>query len=78
MKYRFVEYRGDIYIVIGIGYFNDFDADSSPMFFEVIPLSDHSLIRSSLRPYTMNIPFSEAIEITDKNRLLALMVLYGQ
>ena len=75
MKMTFIEYRGDIYIVVGIGHIST--NIISPEFFEVVPLVDHSLVRSSLQLSTLYVPFSEAIEITDKNRLIALMVLYG-
>ena len=76
MKLTFIEYKGDIFIVVGIGYFSG--NPNSPEFFEVVPLVDHSLIRSSLQRSVMYVPFSEAIEITDKNRLIALKVLYGE
>jgi hypothetical protein len=76
MKLTFIEYNRNIYIVVGIGYCSD--NTNSPEFFEVVPLVDHNLIRSSFELSTLHIPFSEAIEITNKNRLLALMVLYGK
>jgi hypothetical protein len=76
MKLTFIEYKGNIYIVVGIGYCSG--NPKSPEFFEVVPLVDHNLIKSSFGLSTLHVPFSEAIEITDKNRLIALMVLYGR
>ena len=73
MKLRFIEHLGNIYIVVGMGH------AFSELYFEALPIQDHNLVRSALNcQHTLIIPFSEAIEITDKNRLTALMVLYGQ
>lgn len=75
MKFRFVRYLKEIYLVVGIGYDNRFEC---PEHFVVVPLERNtSLFRTALDITTINIPFSQAIEITNKNTLLSLMVLYG-
>jgi hypothetical protein len=77
MKLRFVEYAGSVYIVVGMGYGLFDSIESHVLFFDVVPINEYKLIRSALYPMSMKVPFSEAIEITDKKRLLALKVLYG-
>ena len=76
MKLRFIEYCGDIYIVLCITYDTKHHC---PECFVAIPISDKqsSLVRTALQLQTLNIPFTDAKEITDKNRLISLMVLYG-
>lgn len=76
MNLRFIEYRGDIYVVIGITYDCRY---RNPECFTAVPIDNFnkSVFKAALSLYTLNIPFAEAIEITDKNRLLSLMVLYG-
>lgn len=75
MDYRFVEWRGEIYIVLGIGYDTQIDP---PDVFHCVPLESHSVIRSLLEfPGIVKIPFTEAIEITDKKRIYAIWVLFG-
>lgn len=76
MKMRFIEYEDDIYVVIGITY----DASRAyPECFVAVPLKDaeRSATRAMLSLHTLTIPFVEAKEISDKNRLISLMVLYG-
>ncbi len=77
MKIRFIEYHNDIYVVIGITYDS---RHNYPECFVATPLKDlnPSIFRSILQLYTLNIPFVDAKEITDKNRLISLMVLYGR
>lgn len=76
MKMRFIEYEGDIYVVIGITYDS---TKAYPECFVAVPLKDaeKSPTRAMLSLYTLTIPFIEAKEICDKNRLISLMVLYG-
>lgn len=76
MKFRFIEYKQDIYIVIGIGY-DQFQ--ECPEYFLCIPLTKQrlSLFGTVLLSSTTKIPIDQAIEITSKNKLLALLVLYG-
>ena len=75
MRYRFVEYKGDIYIGIGQGYDSNFDP---PEILIGIPL-EHSVHRSLLMNLVeTRIPLFQAIEITDKNRIKTLLVLYGR
>jgi len=76
MKFRFVEYEQDIYLVVGIGYNQD---NRCPDYFVCVILdrNNSSLFKAIIHPHTINIPFDKAIEITDKNRLKLLGVLYG-
>lgn len=76
MKIRFIEYSGDVYVVVGVTYDTKFQY---PECYVAAPLDDvnSSIFRAVLSTDTLNIPFAEAIEITNKNRLISLMVLYG-
>lgn len=76
MKIRFINYKDDIYVVIGISY--DY-SNSCPEFFLSVPINEYhpSITRSLLESSSIKIPFVEAIEITKKEQILALMVLYG-
>lgn len=74
MRYRFIEYEGNIYVVVGIGYGPD---GIDPYYFMGSLLNRSGIISASLEPHTIAIPFDEAIEITSKIRLLALRILYG-
>lgn len=77
MNLRFVEYENEIYIVLGITY----DARySSPECFTIIPLDkyDKSVYKAVLiGKSSITVPTYKVKEITDKNRLIALMLLYG-
>lgn len=76
MKIRFIEYQNDIYVVIGITYDSKL---TYPECFVAVPLTEarKSIYKCALSLHTLNIPFVEAEEVTDKNRLISLMVLYG-
>lgn len=76
MKIRFIEYQNDIYIVLGITYDSRF---TYPDCFVVVPLDKHnpSIFKTIFDSHTLLVPFIEAKEITDKNRIISLMVLYG-
>jgi hypothetical protein len=73
MKYRLLEHEGEIYLVVGFGYDLTYDP---PEVFHCVKLKD-SLFKSLMVPYEIVIPLSEAIEITDKKRMLAILALYG-
>ena len=75
MKLRFIEYEQGIYIVLGITY--DPMLNSSECFVAV-PINEinSSIGRAILDINTVKISISEANEITDKNTLVALMVLF--
>jgi hypothetical protein len=75
MRYRFIEYKGDLYVVVGITHDQ---TQSYPECFTAVPVtSSRTLTECLLERHVLTIPFSEAIEITNKNTILALMVLYG-
>lgn len=76
MRFRFIEYQNDIYVVVGITYDSKYLDD---ICFVSVPLdrNNKSLIGSMLSLHTFNIPLAKAKEITDRNRLISLMVLYG-
>lgn len=74
MEFRLIEYNKDLYIVLGQGYDSNFDP---PEILIAVPLTD-SLVRSCITNICpIVIPLNKAIEITDKNRLKAILVLYG-
>ena len=73
-KYRLIEYKEKILLVVGIGYNENYDP---PEVFHCVQLRE-SLFKSSLSSYEVVIPLSDAIEITDKKRLLAIWALYGK
>jgi hypothetical protein len=76
MKFRFVEYEQDLYLVVGIGYDQ---SNKCPDYFVCVILdkNNSNLFKAVIHPHTINIPFDKAIEITDKKKLLTLLVLYG-
>jgi hypothetical protein len=75
MKLRFIEYKGDLYLSVGITY----DNEAIQECFIAIPIDSikPNLLRSVLENNTIKIPFSQAKEITNKSQLIALLVLYG-
>lgn len=74
MKIRLVKFQGTIFIVIGIGYESKFDP---PETYYAVPLKE-SLYRDLIMTHLVTkIPVSQAIEITDKNKIKALLVLFG-
>lgn len=76
MDFRFVEWRNELYIVLGIGY--DTRIDPPDVFIAVPFTGEESLFRSILNaPSTVKIPFTEAIEITEEKRLRAIWILFG-
>lgn len=76
MLLRFIEFSGDIYLVVGITYEMRFDP---PECFVAVPLTkaNQSITRALIENFSVKIPLAYAMEITDKNRLQALLVLYG-
>lgn len=75
MEFRFVEWRGELYIVLGIGYDSRIDP---PDVFTAVPFDGRGLYQSVLdAPGIVKIPFTEAIEITDEKRLRAIWILFG-
>ena len=74
MKYRLIEWNSQIYIVLGIGYNKVYDP---PEVFCVVPL-DKDFIRSTIMTLDLiEIPFYEAVEITDKTKIRTIWILYG-
>ena len=74
MNFRLIEYYGEIYVVLGIGY----DAHHDPPdVFYCVKLED-SIIRSILsEQYVIAVPISQADEITDEERIKTIWILYG-
>lgn len=73
MKLRFIEWRGAIYIVMGIGHNSEFDP---PETYYTIPLSTPMIQKIITAENLVKIPMSEAIEITDKQRIKVLYILF--
>ncbi len=76
MDYRFIEWRGELYIVLGIGYDTRIDP---PDIFVAVPYNGkQSFFRTVFEAHGMvKIPFTEAIEITEEKRIRAILVLFG-
>jgi hypothetical protein len=74
MKLRFIEYDKEIMVVVGFSYIQRYDP---PECYVAVPLAD-TLVQSLFQMHTINVPFIEAKEITDPNRIKALVVLYGR
>lgn len=75
MKFRFIKYLEDFYVVVGITH--DI-LQEYPDCYVVVPLDKTvNLFRAILQKDTMNVPFVLAEEVTDKNELITLLVLYG-
>lgn len=74
MDLRFLEYYGEIYVVVGMGY--DCSIDPPDVFY-CLKLED-SIIRTVISyQNVVKLPISEVIEITDINRIKTLWILYG-
>ena len=76
MKLRFIEFDEEIYVVVGHSYENHYDP---PECFVAIPLSlcrNRSITRDLLDKDSVVIPISYAQEITDKDRIMILMLLF--
>lgn len=76
MKLRFIEYDDSIYVVIGLTY--DVTKDY-PDCFVAIPLdkTNKTIFSTLIIGSSINIPIAYANEITDKKKLLMILVLYG-
>lgn len=75
MEFRFIEWRNDIYIVLGIGYDSRQDP---PDVFICVPLENQSIYRSVINPPGLvKIPIAEAMEITEEKRIRAIWALFG-
>ena len=75
MGHKFIKWCNHYYIVTGIGVSHEYF--DPPDVYYAVPLNGtviKSLISCST-PY--KIPFSEAIEITDKNEIKSILILYG-
>jgi hypothetical protein len=73
MKLKFIEYNDSIYVVIGYTYDQ---TKEHPDCFVVVPLHK-SIYTSLVIGTTLNIPIVHANEITEKKKLLTILVLYG-
>ena len=74
MKIRLIKFRDVLYVVIGIGYESKFDP---PETYYAVPLKESIYRDLILANIVEKIPVSQAIEITDKNKVKALLVLFG-
>lgn len=74
MKIRLIKFQDIIYVVIGIGYESKFDP---PETYYAVPLKESIYRDLILTNIVEKIPISQAIEITDKNKIKALLVLFG-
>lgn len=76
MKLRFIEYDDSIYVVIGLTYDN---TKEYPDCFVAIPLdkTNKTIFSTLIIGNSINIPIAYANEITDKKKLLMILVLYG-
>lgn len=74
MKLRLIKFRDVIYVVLGIGYESKFDP---PETYYAVPLKESLYKDIILSTLVEKIPISQAIEITDKNKIKAILVLFG-
>lgn len=74
MKLRLIKFRDVIYVVLGIGYESKFDP---PETYYAVPLKESIYRDIILSTLVEKIPVSQAIEITDKNKVKAILVLFG-
>lgn len=74
MKIRLIEFQGAIYLVVGIGYNSKFNP---PETYYAVPLQESIYRDLILAHFVVKIPMAEAIEITDINKIKALLVLFG-
>lgn len=76
MHLRFIDFSGDIYVVVGHTFEKRYDP---PECFVAIPLSlckNKSITRDLIERDSVTIPIAYAEEITDKNRLITLILLF--
>jgi len=76
MLLRFIEFQGDIYLVVGLTYEHRFDPPECYVAVHITKAKSN-ITRALIENYSVKIPLAYAMEITDKKRLRALMVLYG-
>lgn len=74
MKIRLIKFHDTIFIVIGIGYEAKFDP---PETYYAVPLESSIYKDLIYSNFITKIPVSQAIEITDINKIKALLVLFG-
>jgi hypothetical protein len=74
VKLRLIKFRDVIYVVLGIGYESKFDP---PETYYAVPLKESIYRDIILSTLVEKIPVSQAIEITDKNKVKAILVLFG-
>lgn len=74
MKIRLIKFRDVLYVVIGIGYESKFDP---PETYYAVPLKESIYRDLILANIVEKIPVSQAIEITDKNKVKTLLILFG-
>lgn len=75
VKLKFIEWQESVFIVIGVGHDTKFDP---PEVYYCILLEKSLITDILLAKDTIVIPFSQAIEITDKNRIKAINILFGR
>lgn len=78
MDLRFIEFMGDIYVVVGQTHERRYDP---PEAFVAVPLSlcrNRTITRDLIEKDSVTIPMAYAEEIADKQRVRTLMLLYEQ
>lgn len=76
MKLRFIEFAGDIYVVVGHTYNQHYDPPECYVAVHLSLCVNTSITRDLLINESVTIPMAYAEEITDKQRILTLMLLY--
>lgn len=76
MVLKFIEFCSDYYMVVGITYNSNFDP---PECFIAVPITKETktLTSTIIVANSIEIPFQYAKEVTDKNTIRSLMVLFG-
>ena len=74
MKLRFVEYDGGLYVVVGFTYDTAYEPAEC---YVAAPLKESIFKSSVIGMETVKIPIDWGKEISDKEQIRTIMVLYG-
>ena len=72
-KYRFVEYKTDLWLIVGIGYNSQLQCE----IFEIVPIQYHkNLLRANISRYSTTVPMDLVTEISDPETINTILALY--
>lgn len=76
MKLRFVQFQEEVFVVVGMTYNKNFDPPECFTAIHVSLCKGKSITRELITNESVVIPVAYSEEITDKARLMTLMLLY--